>query len=85
MGVPYYKFKRVGVASIVHYTNHVNLYLMQGARLSSGLLEGTGKGMRHITISTEATIDEAEILRLLREAGGPTLSRIKRSRKRRKD
>jgi hypothetical protein len=58
------------VASIANYSGHVNLYLMQGAELSSDLLEGTGKGMRHITVKTLAEIKETEFIRLLREAGG---------------
>lgn len=68
-GVPYYSLDGVGVASIADYSGHVNLYLMQGAELSSDLLEGTGKGMRHITVKTLAEIDEPEFMRLLREAG----------------
>ena len=42
---------------------------MQGAKLSSKLLEGTGKGMRHVTVEAKAHIDEKEINRLIREAG----------------
>jgi hypothetical protein len=69
-GVPYYSLDGVGVASIADYSGHVNLYLMQGAELSSDLLEGTGKSMRHITVKTLAEIKETEFMRLLREAGG---------------
>jgi len=68
-GVPYYSLHGVGVASIADYSEHVNLYLMQGAKLSSDLLEGTGKGMRHITVKTLAEIKENEFVRLLKEAG----------------
>jgi hypothetical protein len=68
-GVPYYSLDGVGVASIADYSEHVNLYIMQGAKLSSDLLEGTGKGMRHITVKALAEIKETEIMRLLREAG----------------
>ena len=67
--VPYYSLNGVGVASIAEYSEHVNLYLMQGAQLSSDLLEGTGKGMRHITVRTLAEIREKEVTRLVREAG----------------
>jgi hypothetical protein len=69
-GVPYYSLDGVGVASIADYSGHVNLYLMQGANISSDLLEGTGKGMRHITVKTLAEIKETEFMQLLREAGG---------------
>jgi hypothetical protein len=68
-GVPYYSLDRVGVASIAEYSEHVNLYLLQGAKLSSDLLGGTGKGMRHITVKTLDDIQDAEFTRLLREAG----------------
>src|SRR6267143_6147976 len=68
-GVPFYTLNGVGVASIAEYTEHVNLYLLQGANLSSDLLDGTGKGMRHITVKTMAEINEKEITRLLRKAG----------------
>ena len=68
-GIPYYSLDGVGVASIADYSGHVNLYLMQGAELSSELLEGTGKGMRHVTVKTLAEIKETEITRLVREAG----------------
>lgn len=78
--VPYYTYEGVGVASIAEYSHHVNLYLMHGAQLSSSLLEGTGRGMRHVTVESSAEIDEKEIIRLVREAGelpaaGPPKSR----------
>lgn len=76
--VPYYTYKGVGVASIAEYTDHVNLYLMQGAQLSSRLLEGTGKGMRHITVKASSKTNDAEILRLLRQAGGLAEARGKK-------
>ena len=50
MGMPCYTIGKSMVASIADYRNHVNLYFFQGAGLSSVLLEGTGKGMRHIRI-----------------------------------
>ena len=77
-GVPYYSLDGVGVASIADYSGHVNLYLMQGAELSSHLLEGTGKGMRHITVKTLAEVKETEFVRLLREAGGLAAGRSRR-------
>jgi hypothetical protein len=68
-GVPFYSLDGVGVVAIADYSEHVNLAILQGAELSSTLLEGTGKGMRHITVRTMADIKEAEFTRLLREAG----------------
>jgi hypothetical protein len=79
-GVPYYTYEGGGVASIVGYSDHVNLYLMQGAQLSSKLLEGTGKGMRHVTIEVSAEVDEKETIRLLREAGKLAAARPRKSR-----
>jgi hypothetical protein len=80
--VPYYTYEGIGVASIAEYSDHVNLYLMHGAQLPSKRLEGTGKGMHHITVEPSADIDEKEIMRLLREAGklaaaGPHRGRAK--------
>ena len=67
--VPFYSLNGVGVAAIADYSGHLNLAFLQGAKLSSDLLEGTGKGMRHITVRVAAEINEAELVRLLREAG----------------
>jgi uncharacterized protein YdhG (YjbR/CyaY superfamily) len=50
MGMPCYTMGKRMVASIADYSNHVNLYFFRGARFSSELLQGTGKGMRHIRI-----------------------------------
>ena len=68
-GIPYYSLDGVGVASIAEYSQHVNLYFLQGAKLSSDLLEGTGRGMRHITVKTLKDIKEGEFTRLLSQAG----------------
>ena len=40
------------IAAILDYDSHVNLQFFQGARLADpqGLLQGTGKGMRHVRI-----------------------------------
>ena len=80
-GVPYYTLNGVGVASIAEYTEHVNLYLLQGAKLSSDLLEGTGKSTRHFAVKTTAELKETELLRLLREAGTLTAKRPPRELK----
>ena len=39
-----------------------------GAKLKSELLEGTGKGLRHIKVKTQEDIDETEFGRLLKDA-----------------
>lgn len=68
MGIPNYSIDERGIACIADYTKHINLYFLQGARLSSERLEGTGKGMRHIKITKAEDIDEAEFSRLLKKA-----------------
>jgi hypothetical protein len=44
MGVLNYSLNKRSIAPIAEYTNHVNLYFVSGAKLSSKLLQGTGKG-----------------------------------------
>src|ERR1700733_9716973 len=68
MGAPCYTVNGQMVALIGDYKKHVNLYFFQGAKLSSDLLEGTGKGMRHIRITKVSEINSLEFSRLLKEA-----------------
>jgi hypothetical protein len=68
MGAPCYSINGQMVALIGDYKKHINLYFFEGARLSSDLLEGTGKGMRHIKIAAEPNINPTEFSRLLKEA-----------------
>ena len=57
-------------ARISVYTDHVDLQLIGGTKLSSSLLKGTGSGkdLRHIKITSVKNIDETEFTRLLRDA-----------------
>ncbi len=52
------------------FKHHVNLGFFQGADLpdETGLLEGTGKRMRHIKLRPGETQDEAAILQLIEVA-----------------
>jgi len=68
MGMPCYAMKNKMFASIGDYTKHLNLYFFQGSKLESQLLEGSGKGMRHIKIEKESDIVPREFSRLLNEA-----------------
>jgi hypothetical protein len=68
MGQPCYTIGKSIVSSIADYRSHVNLYFPQGAKLASALLEGAGKGMRHIKIETVSDIHPEEFIRLLKEA-----------------
>lgn len=56
------------LAWIIIYADHVDFGFFRGAELKSKLLEGTGKGLRHIKISQLEDIEEAEITRLLKDA-----------------
>ena len=68
MGLPTYSIDGVGIVCIADYSRHINLCLFSEARLSSPLLEGTGRGMRHIKVRRTQDIREAEFARLLKAA-----------------
>ena len=57
-------------AYLAVHPNHVNLGFYRGAALPdpAGLLEGTGRDMRHIKLHGPAEIERPEIADLLREA-----------------
>ncbi len=50
------------------YKDHADFGFFRGAELRSKLLEGTGKGLRHIKVRSMKDIDGAEFSRLLRDA-----------------
>lgn len=52
-----------GVFHIAVYANHVNLGFNQGATLDDplGILKGTGKRIRHLTLKTQADLARPEI------------------------
>jgi hypothetical protein len=66
--MPNYSIDGENIAGIGEHSKHVNLYFFSGAKLSSKLLEGTGKGMRHVKIETLSDINEKELSRLLKQA-----------------
>jgi hypothetical protein len=59
-----------GLCGIGPAKEYCNLYLMHGAHLDDldGLLEGTGKNMRHVKVKSPDDIPVAGIKRLLKEA-----------------
>ena len=59
-----------GICHIAVYTSNVNLGFNQGALLSDpeGVLEGTGKRIRHISLKTKADLSRPEIREFLRRA-----------------
>jgi hypothetical protein len=89
MGIPTFSLDGVNVAAIADYNHHINLYFFSGAKLTSKLLEGTGRSMRHIRIRTPSDIRQVEFVRLLKEAArlardsqtqpGPTKPYVRRA------
>ena len=58
------------VCSIMAHKNHVNVAFFEGAKLrdKAGLLEGTGKGMRHVKVRSVGEIPAEGITELVRQA-----------------
>ena len=56
------------VAWILSYKDHVDLGFFMGAKLKSKLLEGTGKGLRHVKVWSGSDVKEDEFARLLKDA-----------------
>ncbi len=68
-GNPTYLLRGKNLAMIMlGYGDRINFGFWAGAKLSSKLLEGTGKGIRHIKVWTEADIKELEFAKVIREA-----------------
>jgi hypothetical protein len=59
-----------GVCNIGVFPRHVTLAFPRGADFSdpAGILQGTGKGMRHVRLRALADLDRPEIRRFLRQA-----------------
>jgi len=59
-----------GICLIGVFTKHVNLAFMHGADLedASGVLQGSGKAMRHIALKKLSELDRPEIRTFLRQA-----------------
>lgn len=57
------------VCSIMAHKNHVNLQIFKGAQIKdAGLLDGTGKNMRHLKISTIEEINASRLKKVLQQA-----------------
>lgn len=69
MDVPWYRGKG-DILYIAAYTRHVNLGFLRGAQLEDpdGLLEGTGKSLRHVKIRDASALDDPRLVALLRHA-----------------
>jgi hypothetical protein len=59
-----------GICLVGVFTKHVNLGFMRGAELedANGVLQGSGKAMRHITLKKLSELDRPEIRAYLRQA-----------------
>jgi hypothetical protein len=70
-GTPCYS-GTANVCSIMAFKNHVNLAFFRGAELADkkGLLEGTGKAMRHVKLCELKDVKKAAITGLVKEAVG---------------
>ena len=66
-------------AYVNSFTAHVNVGFFRGAELpdSNGLLEGTGKFMRHIKLRPEGGVDSAALLELVNTAYTDMKGRLK--------
>jgi hypothetical protein len=62
------------------FKSHVNVGFFQGAALadSAGLMEGTGKRMRHVKISPDRSINEAALAVLVNAAYTDIKNRLSR-------
>ena len=69
MDVPWYTGQD-GVLYVAAYSKHVNLGLLRGAELDDpdGLLEGTGKGLRHVKVRDAAVLRDPRLLSLVKRA-----------------
>jgi len=73
----------VGEAAFAYvdaFTAHVNVGFFRGAELAdpSGLLEGTGKSMRHVKVRPGRPVDEAALMRLIQHAYADMKKRVTR-------
>jgi hypothetical protein len=61
------------------FTAHVNVGFFRGAELAdpAGLLEGTGKFMRHVKIGPDREVDAAALLKLIQAAYADMKRRVK--------
>lgn len=68
-GWPTYTYKG-NICNIVTYRNHINLHFFNGSRLEDtrGKLQGTGKGMRHLSYGCVKDINRRYVRDLIRAA-----------------
>lgn len=69
-GCPVACVQDIALGYVNVFTSHVNVGFFLGADLDdpAGLLQGTGKRMRHVKLRPEVPIDEAALERLIEDA-----------------
>ncbi|MBK6766769.1 MAG: DNA alkylation repair protein [bacterium] len=80
-GYPWYQVNGQDVAYLMGVANRINLGFPRGAELASDLLEGTGKGMRHIKVAAANEIQTRAFSALLKSAAKLPTSEAKASSK----
>ena len=66
--IPTYSINK-NVCAIAAHKNHVNLQVFKGAKIKDArLLEGTGKGMRHLKYEHLSDVKVAVIKRVIKQA-----------------
>ena len=82
-GAPWFCIDGEPFCYLVGYTKHVNLGFCEGTRLTDpdGLLEGTGKSMRHVKLSPSRPIAPEKLARLIHQSATRVRSRQARDRK----
>ena len=62
------------------FTAHVNVGFFRGTKIAdpNGLLEGTGKFMRHVKLSPEREVDDAALTKLIQTAYAEIKSALNR-------
>ena len=68
--VPVYSLGTTPIVSIEGFKAHVNLKFFRGAELRDrwNILEGTGKGVRHVKFRSTEDVDEEKIRELIDQA-----------------
>ena len=68
--VPVYSLGMTPIVSIERFKAHVNLKFFRGAELRDrwNILEGTGKGVRHLKFRSTEDVDEVKLRELIDQA-----------------
>ena len=78
-GFPTACIGNVAFAHVATYSTHVNVAFFRGADLDDpgGLLEGSGKFMRHVKVRPPKTVDQQALTQLIHTAYQDMLSRLR--------